>query len=112
MKEFDEIDAMLEDVEEDEDDGGIITLHNETTGQDEDFYHIATLDYDKKWYVFLTPVKPTDDIAEDECLIYELGADENGDDFLAPILDEDLLQKVYERFQKEFEAYADDEEEA
>ena len=80
----------------------IITLVDQM-GNDVDFYHVATIDYKEKWYVFLQPVEPIDGIAEDEVLIYELGMDENGDDKFIPIEDEALLDAVFNEYLKEAE---------
>ena len=43
----------------------IITLVD-MDGNDVDFYHVATIDYKDKWYIFLQPVEPIDGIAEDD----------------------------------------------
>lgn len=33
-------------------DDDIITLYNEDKEQEEDFYHVATIDYKGDWYIF------------------------------------------------------------
>ena len=48
MADFFEDSENLIDEEDD-----IITLHNEVSDKDEDFYHLATLDVDKRWFVVL-----------------------------------------------------------
>lgn len=88
----------------------IITLYNEERDVDEDFYHLATLDVDDKWFVVLKPVEKLPDIEEDEVLIYEVQEGDDGDIFVA-IEDEDLLQKVFDEFMKEMEALDDETEE-
>ena len=93
-------------VEEDDD---IIVLHNETTDKDEEFYHLATLDVDRKWYVVMTPVEKLEDIADEEVLIYEIAEDEDGNDTVAPIEDEDVLEKVFNEFMAEVAKYEDEE---
>lgn len=93
-------------VEEDDD---IIVLHNETTDKDEEFYHLATLDVDQKWYVVMKPVEKLEDIADDEVLIYEIADDEDGNDTFAPIEDEDVLEKVFNEFMAEVAKYEDEE---
>ncbi len=80
----------------------IITLVD-MDGNDVDFYHVATIDYKDKWYIFLQPVEPIDGIAEDEVIIYELGVDEDGDDKFIPIEDEALLNEVFNEYLKEAE---------
>ncbi len=83
----------------------IITLYNEQLEKDEDFYHIATLDLDDKWFIVMKPVEEVDDIAEDEVLIYEILEDEDGNDVFQAIEDESLLERVFDEFMKELEAY-------
>lgn len=92
-------------MNEDED---IITLYNESTDKDENFYHLATLDVDKKWFVVLKPVEKLDDIADDEVLIYEIAEDENGNDIFVTIEDEELLDKVFNEFMAEVEKFEED----
>lgn len=94
----------FDDLNNADDDDDIITLHNEVTDKDEDFYNLATLDYEDRWFVVLKPVEKLEDIADDELLIYELAEDENGDDMLLPI-DDDLCQKVFDEFMAEVEKY-------
>ncbi|MBO4539860.1 MAG: DUF1292 domain-containing protein [Clostridia bacterium] len=90
----------------DEDDE-IVTMTYED-GTTEDFFCIAELDYEGKWYAYLQPVEETDDFAEDEVLIYEIGEDENGDEIFLPVEDDDLLDKLVE----ELNNSVDEDEEA
>ena len=90
----------------DEDDE-IVTMTYED-GTTEDFFCIAELDYEGKWYAYLQPVEETDDFAEDEVLIYEIGEDENGDEIFLPVEDDELLDKLVE----ELNNSVDEDEEA
>lgn len=101
---------FFEDQNNMDEDDDIITLYNEERDIDEDFYHLATLDVDDKWFVVLKPVEKLPDIEEDEVLIYEVQEGDDGDIFVA-IEDEDLLQKVFDEFMKEMEALDDETEE-
>ena len=101
---------FFEDQNNMDEDDEIITLYNEERDVDEDFYHLATLDVDDKWFVVLKPVEKLPDIEEDEVLIYEVQEGDDGDIFVA-IEDEDLLQKVFDEFMKEMEALDDETEE-
>ena len=100
---------FFEDQNNMDEDDDIITLYNEERDVDEDFYHLATLDVDDKWFVVLKPVEKLPDIEEDEVLIYEVQEGDDGDIFVA-IEDEDLLQKVFDEFMKEMEALDDETE--
>lgn len=88
-----------------EEDDDIITLYNEATEKEDDFYHLATLDVDKRWFIVMKPVEKLDDIGDDEVLIYEIVENADGNDEFAPIEDEALLQKVFDEFIKEVEAH-------
>lgn len=101
---------FFEDQNNMDEDDDIITLYNEERDVDEDFYHLATLDVDDKWFVVLKPVEKLPDIEEDEVLIYEVQEGDDGDIFVA-IEDEDLLQKVFDEFMNEMEALDDETEE-
>lgn len=96
---------FFEDQNAAQEDDDIITLYNEATDKEEDFYHLATLDVDKRWFVVMKPVEKLDDIADDEVLIYEIVENAEGNDEFAPVEDEALLQKVFDEFMKEVEAY-------
>lgn len=96
---------FFEDQNNATEDESIITLFNQSTNSDEDFYHLATLDVDDRWFVVLKPVEKLEDIEDDEVLIYEIGVDEDGNDAFITIEDEDLLQRVFDEFMKEVEAH-------
>lgn len=88
----------IKDMLEEEDD--IITLMGED-GAEEEFYHIATIDYEDKWYIFLHPVEEQEGIAEDEALIFEIGTDAEGNDVFDLVEDDELIDKVYAEYVKE-----------
>ena len=92
-----------------EEDNDIIILHNEVNDTDEEFYHLATLDVDKRWFIIMKPVEKLEDIADDEVLIYEIVEGEEGDVFKA-IEDDALLEKVFDEFMKEVDALDESEE--
>lgn len=92
---------MADMIEENvQDDYDIITLVD-MDDNDVDFYHVATIDYKDKWYIFLQPVEPMEGVADDEVIIYELGVDEDGNDKFISIEDETLLNEVFEEFLKQ-----------
>lgn len=102
---------FFDDANNAAEDDDIIVLHNEQTDKDEEFFHLATLDVDDRWYIVMKPVEKLDDIADDEVLIYEIVEDEDGNDTFEPIEDEDRLEKVFNEFIAELEEYEDEEEE-
>ncbi len=94
---------MAELDQEMEMDVDVITLLD-MNNNDVDFYHVATIDYEDKWYVFLQPVKPIDGIGEDEVIIYELGLDDEGDDKFIPIENDELLDKIFQEYVSQSES--------
>lgn len=70
-------------------------------GTQEDFYTIAELDYEGKWYAYLVPVEPDEDFDEDEVLIYEIAEGEEGEEVFLPIEDDALLDKLAEMLNEE-----------
>ena len=104
MAEFFKVNENLE-----EEDNDIIILHNEVNDTDEEFYHLATLDVDKRWFIIMKPVEKLEDIADDEVLIYEI-VEKDGEDRFEPIEDEALLNKVFKEFEKELEKAVAEEE--
>ena len=100
---------FFDDQNKMDEDDDIIVLYNEERDCDEEFYHLATLDVDDKWFVVLKPVEELPDIADDEVLIYEIVEGEEGDVFKA-IEDDALLEKVFDEFMKEVVALDESEE--
>lgn len=78
----------------------IVTLTYDEGGS-EDFYNLAELDFEGKWYIYLTPVEPTEEFADDEVLIYEMVENEEGNDEFLPVEDEDLLDKLIDLLNEE-----------
>lgn len=76
-----------------EEDDEIVTLTYDD-GETEDFYNLAELDYEGKWYIYLAPVNPTEEFADDEVIIYEMAEDADGNEEFLPIEDDSLLEKL------------------
>ena len=88
-KEFTEVNPELSDE--------IVELVDDS-GRTLKFYHLATMPYQEKWYVFFQPAEEIDGAAEDEVVIFQIADGEDGKDTLLPIEDEALLEQVYEEF--------------
>ena len=88
---------LLQD--EELEDGEVVQLINED-GDTVEFYHVATIEYENNWYVFFQPAEEMEDIGEDEVVIFKLDTDENGEDLFVPIEDEELLDKVFDEYNK------------
>lgn len=75
----------------------IIELVDED-GQSIDFEVIMTVPYGGEDYVLLAPVEPTEDMDEDEVLVLRIDNDENGDEIYVSVDDDDVVQKVFEKY--------------
>ena len=54
-------------------------------GNEVDFEHLMTLEYEGHNYICLVPVEPMEDVAEDELVILRIETDEEGNDMYATI---------------------------
>ena len=78
-------------------------------GKEEEFEHLATIDYEGELYMAFTPANSEDEEAA-EVVILKVEEDEDGEDILVTLDDEELLDKVFEKFLEEEEAEEDEEE--
>lgn len=89
VEEFNEEENMEEDILELVGDDGEVTH----------FYHLATLEYKKEWYVVLQATEDTESISDDELVIFRLATDEKtGEDVFMSVDDEETLNAVYEEY--------------
>ena len=89
-------------------DENVITLLS-ATGEEIDFVEIALIAYKSKFYAILQPVEPLEDMDEDEALVFEVTKDENNEDKFIIILDDEIIDAVFEEYNKLYdEAHADD----
>ena len=99
------------EVQEDEE---IIVLADEE-GKEVEFKHIATLDYEEEWYMYLEPLEELDgeekkseeEAEEAELVIFHIQTDADGNDVFVPVEDEDLWDKLYNELLKELDAQED-----
>lgn len=87
------------------DDPNIIVLTDED-GNEEEFRHLETIEYDGDVYVALEPVSRTEeeilnDI--DDYVILQVVIDEDGEESLVSIEDEELLDELANEFESLFE---------
>lgn len=95
-------DINLQDTEIQEEDE-IVTLTYDD-GTTEDFYNIAELDYQDKWYIYLQPTKVTEEFGEDEVLIYEMAFNDDEQEVFLPVEDEKLMEKLVQMLNEELKA--------
>lgn len=88
-----------------EPEGSLITLLDEN-GNEKEFEHLATLEYENTRYVALVPAfqQPEELIESDgDLVILKIVPGENGEDILATIDDDDEFQAVSEKFEEALE---------
>lgn len=89
------------------DNNDVVVLQDEN-GNDVNFQHIMTFDFEDSFYVALTPETEVDGVKNGEVVLLEIMEDEEGDDCYMPIEDEKKLDKVWEEFER---LYYEEEEE-
>lgn len=76
----------------------IITLYDDQD-QPIEFYEIASVEYEERFYELLQPAAPIEGIDEDEAVIFEYTVnDDETEKVFKPIDDEELLEKVFELY--------------
>ena len=68
-------------------------------GNKNEFYHIGTMEFEGKNYAFFQPAESVEGADPDEVVIFEIDAENK---ILLPIDDEDSLEKIFDRFQTEY----------
>lgn len=87
------------ELENEELDDGIIELIDDD-GKVLNFKLLDVTEYKGVKYTLLLAAEPSEEIAEDEVVIFRLNEDEES---LEPIEDEELLQEVFDFYQQETE---------
>ena len=80
-------------------------------GELANFYLLATLEYKKEWYVVFQPTESTDDLSEDEVVIFKLESSEDDEDVFLPVDNEETLNAVFEEYNKLCDEEDEDEDE-
>lgn len=68
-------------------------------GNKTEFYHIGTMEFEGKNYAFFQPAETVEGADPDEVVIFEIDAENK---ILLPIDDEGYLEKIFDRFQTEY----------
>ena len=84
----------------------IIELIDEN-GKPVRFEHLMTVEYEGDPYVLLVPIDDVEDVDEDEVVILRIEKGDDGEDAYVGIEDEELLEKVFERYLEIAEADED-----
>lgn len=75
------------------------------------FEHLMTVEYEGDPYVLLVPIDEVEDVDEDEVIILRIETGDDGEDTYVGVEDEELLEKIFERYLEIAEADEDADEE-
>lgn len=80
------------------DDSSIITLYDDEE-KPIDFYEVACVELEGKYYGLMQPVEPMEGLGEDEAVIFEIQhAEGEENDMFIPLFDEDILEAVFNEY--------------
>jgi len=102
---IEEFDEELETADDD-----IVTLTS-ADGEEIDFVEIAGIAHEGKFYAILQPVELIEGMEDDEALVFEVSRNENGEDNFSIVLDDDIINPVFEIYNKLLDEADDDSEE-
>lgn len=85
---------IINEVEEGDD---IVTLLS-ANGEEIDFVEIAGIAHEGKFYAILQPVELLEGMADDEALVFEVGTKEDGSSVFEIVLDEEIIDIVFEKY--------------
>ena len=83
---------------EDQELSSIVTLVDED-GREVEFDHLMTFEHEDKHYIALLALDPVEGVNDDEVVLLEVKEGEE-EDLYVPIEDADVLEAVFETFQK------------
>ena len=86
---------------------GVITLMTDD-GEEVDFVEVAGIAYKGEFYAILQPVELLEGMEEDEAVVFKVTTNENGEDNFALELDDDVIDGVFEEYNRLLDQ-ADDE---
>ena len=76
--------------------GEIVELYGEE-GDLLKFYHVGTIEHEKKLYVFFRPAEPKEGEDPDDLAIFAIEK-QDGEEVLVPVEDDETLNEVYDKF--------------
>lgn len=85
-----------------QDDDDVVTLLS-ATGEEIDFVEIAGIAYKGHFYAILQPVELLEGMDDDEALVFEVVRTEDGNDSFHIVLDDDIIDAVFEEYNKLYE---------
>ena len=85
--------------EEEEFDDDIITLQADS-GEEIDFYEIASIEFEKCTYAIMQPVELLEGMEDDEALVFKVTESEDGSNKFEIELDDGVIDAVFAEYNK------------
>lgn len=79
-----------------------IILYDENE-EEVEFEQIAIIPVKEEVYAILKPVKPLEDLEEDQALVFALEETEEGEELLNVVEDDDIIDIVFDEYDKMFD---------
>ncbi len=92
---------LINQYEEDDD---IITLLS-AEGEEIDFIEVAGIAYKGDFYAILQPVELLEGMADDEALVFKVVRNADGEDSFNIELDDDIIDAVFEEYNRLLDEY-------
>jgi len=77
----------------------IVTLLS-ADGEEVDFVEIAGIAYGGEFYAILQPVELLEGMEDDEALVFKVSRGENGEDQFDIVLDDEIIDGVFDEYEK------------
>ena len=77
----------------------VVTLLTDE-GEEIEFIEVAVVVCHEETYSILQPIDLFDGMEEDEALVFKVGKDENGEDRFEMIVDDKLIDEVFDEYNK------------
>lgn len=97
MTDMDEILGQIGEDEFGDDDSVVLLTEN---GEEIEFTEIAGIAHKGNFYAILQPVELLEGMNEDEALVFKVTRDENGNDRFQVELDDDIIDAVFEEYNR------------
>ena len=91
-------------------DDDIVTLKS-ATGEEIDFVEIAGIAHKGEFYAILQPIELLEGMAEDEAIVFHVSRDENGNDNFNVVLDDEIIDAVFAKYNEMLDNINSDNEE-
>ena len=91
-------------IEEELEEGDDIVTLMSANGEEIDFLEIAGIAYNGNFYAILQPVELLEGMAEDEAMVFKVERDNEGNDKFTIVIDDDIIDAVFDEYGKLYDA--------